>query len=280
MNGDVDWTEGGFAVLCVAITGAAPSAAVTAHVKAWEARQIDRLQEAATQWPRCAFQATLFVAGNAGTLGIRCLVFKFEQVAGVMGWQATMVHKTTSAVVVRSTDLATQLAGATLHVRPIADFRSDLLVVDEFDGVVLVNGAPCPLTPTLFRLVCQLARRPGETCSREELLRLVWGPHRDSPTVLKVAINGLRRRLGPAAGRLIETVPGHGYRLTGPSLNLLDYGPVKLDLDARSMTVDGDKRPLTRFELTLLTGLPPGALHSRADLALVVRPSCVPTRPR
>jgi DNA-binding response OmpR family regulator len=271
MNDDVNWTDGGFAALCTAITGAAPSAAVTEQVAAWQAAQADRLQAIAAQWPRCAFQATLLVGGAADAPGSEGGVFKFTRLAGVPGWEASVVAQPTAAVRRDSADLATQLAGAILRFEPVADFRSDLLFVDELAGEVLVNGAPCQLTPTLFRLVCQLARRAGETCSPQELLHRVWGPQWNDLHLLKATIARLRGQLGPGAG-LIENVRGDGYRLRAHGRVVLDYGPLKVNLARRAVIVDGRVRRVTTFELTFLTAVPPGTLQTLAALHEAWRP--------
>ena len=71
------------------------------------------------------------------------------------------------------------------------------------------------LTPTEFRLLVELARRPGQVFTRELLLERVWdiGYLGDSRLV-DVAVQRLRAKLEvePGSAPVIETVRGVGYR--------------------------------------------------------------------
>lgn len=67
------------------------------------------------------------------------------------------------------------------------------------------------LSPREFLLVQHLMRRSGEVCSREELLREVWGWAFDpGSNVVDVTIGRLRQKLG---GRVVETIRNVGYAL-------------------------------------------------------------------
>jgi two-component system response regulator MtrA len=71
------------------------------------------------------------------------------------------------------------------------------------------------LTPTEFRLLVELAHRPGQVFTREILLERVWGyDYLGDSRIVDVAIQRLRAKVeaDPAAPRLIETVRGVGYR--------------------------------------------------------------------
>ena len=63
-------------------------------------------------------------------------------------------------------------------------------------------------------LVC-LAESPGETVSKEQLIRRVWGDTFVTDDVLIRSISELRKALedNPKAPRVIETIPRKGYRL-------------------------------------------------------------------
>ena len=78
---------------------------------------------------------------------------------------------------------------------------------------VLVAGAPVQLTLTEFRILCQLARRPGWVFTRNQILEAAQG---DGASVAARAVDvhmvGLRRKLG-SSGDLLETIRGVGYRL-------------------------------------------------------------------
>ncbi len=79
------------------------------------------------------------------------------------------------------------------------------------------HGEVVHLTPTEWRLVEVLTRRPGQLVRQTELLREVWGPsyHRET-NYLRVYLAQLRRKLEdePSRPRYFVTEPGVGYRFT------------------------------------------------------------------
>jgi two-component system phosphate regulon response regulator PhoB len=77
-------------------------------------------------------------------------------------------------------------------------------------------GKPLKLGPTEFKLLHFLMKHPERVHSRQQLLDRVWGDHVfiEERTV-DVHVKRLREALGPAAGALVETVRGAGYRITG-----------------------------------------------------------------
>jgi len=80
---------------------------------------------------------------------------------------------------------------------------------------VTVNDAEISLTPTEFRLLLELARRPGQVFTREILLDRVWGySYLGDSRLVDVAIQRLRAKIEPEpdSPELIETVRGVGYR--------------------------------------------------------------------
>lgn len=89
------------------------------------------------------------------------------------------------------------------------------LVVDERSRSVHVNGEPLNLTERPFDLLCYLARRAGECCTREQILREVWGlGFNPSTNVVDVQVYALRNALRPyGMAGAIQTVRGYGYRL-------------------------------------------------------------------
>lgn len=71
------------------------------------------------------------------------------------------------------------------------------------------SGRTAELSPREFLLVQHLMRRHGDVCSRDELLREVWGYAFDpGSNVVDVTIGRLRQKLG---GGLIETIRNVGY---------------------------------------------------------------------
>lgn len=78
---------------------------------------------------------------------------------------------------------------------------------------VLVAGQTVPLTPTEFRLLHLLMRRPGWVFTRQQILTAAQGDDVSvTARAVDVHIVALRRKLG-AAGDCIETIRGIGYRL-------------------------------------------------------------------
>lgn len=110
------------------------------------------------------------------------------------------------------------------HVAPKADGGMNFVEVEETIRIqnieihpgrhaVLVDGGVIDLSPTEFRVLTVLARRPGWVFTREQILDAMHGDsYAITSRAIDVQIVGLRRRLGSASG-CIETVRGVGYRL-------------------------------------------------------------------
>jgi two-component system, OmpR family, phosphate regulon response regulator PhoB len=89
------------------------------------------------------------------------------------------------------------------------------LVLDAATHRVTWKERPLKVGPTEFKLLHYLMKHPERVHSRSQLLDKVWGDHVfiEERTV-DVHVKRLRESLG-AAGAMIETVRGAGYRLTG-----------------------------------------------------------------
>ena len=75
------------------------------------------------------------------------------------------------------------------------------------------TASPIELTPTEYKLLLILAERRGRVQRRAHLLETVWEAAPDIQTrTVDMHVQRLRTKLG-AAGDLIETVRGFGYRL-------------------------------------------------------------------
>ena len=77
------------------------------------------------------------------------------------------------------------------------------------------GGEPVRLTPTEWRILESLARRPGQLVSARQLLTEIWGPGYEPRTnYLRFHMARLRRKLedDPARPRHLLTEPGMGYR--------------------------------------------------------------------
>ncbi|ODT02609.1 MAG: DNA-binding response regulator [Gemmatimonadetes bacterium SCN 70-22] len=109
------------------------------------------------------------------------------------------------AAILRRIQQGQQPAGDVLRVGPIA--------IDRAAHKVQVDGREIELTPTEFRLLLTLAERRGRVQARAHLLETVWEAAPDIQTrTVDMHVQRLRTKLG-AAGDLIETVRGFGYRL-------------------------------------------------------------------
>ena len=77
------------------------------------------------------------------------------------------------------------------------------------------DGTEVRLTPTEWRLVEMLVRRPGRLVTQVELLLGVWGPKAvDKSEYLRVFLTGIRHKVepDPARPRYFITAPGLGLR--------------------------------------------------------------------
>jgi two-component system, OmpR family, phosphate regulon response regulator PhoB len=96
--------------------------------------------------------------------------------------------------------------------------RSSLLAIGPLEidterHLVTVSGDEVPLTSTEYKLLLNLAQRIGRVQSREILLQEVWGYNYFGDTrTVDTHLTRLRTKLG-AAGEMIKTVRGFGYKL-------------------------------------------------------------------
>jgi two-component system, OmpR family, response regulator MtrA len=89
------------------------------------------------------------------------------------------------------------------------------LSIDLAGRTVTRDGREIPLTRTEFDLLVELAQRPGQVLSRDQLLDRVWGyDYLGDSRLVDVAIGRLRSKVEPGAvePELILTVRGSGYK--------------------------------------------------------------------
>jgi DNA-binding response OmpR family regulator len=87
-------------------------------------------------------------------------------------------------------------------------------------GSVRKNGAKVSLTGTEFKLLCELATKPGWVMSRPQLLNRVWGYDYFGDTrLVDVHVGRLRTKIETDASKpeLLLTVRGLGYKLQAPT---------------------------------------------------------------
>jgi two-component system, OmpR family, phosphate regulon response regulator PhoB len=118
-------------------------------------------------------------------------------------------------------ELVLRVAAILRRIGAAGAATSDKLVVgaleiDTAAHVVRVDGNAVELTPTEFKLLLTLAERRGRVQARTHLLQTVWDAAPDIQTrTVDMHVQRLRAKLG-AAGDLVETVRGFGYRLRAP----------------------------------------------------------------
>jgi len=99
------------------------------------------------------------------------------------------------------------------EVKAPSIIRAGRLEIDTEKHSVTFNGNSVKLTPNEFKLLHILARRPGQTLSRDQLLEDLHGPASSIDRSVDSHIKNLRKKLEAASGEsMIETVYGIGYR--------------------------------------------------------------------
>lgn len=99
------------------------------------------------------------------------------------------------------------------EVKAPSIIRAGRLEIDAEKHSVTFNGNPVKLTPNEFKLLHILARRPGQTLSRDQLLEDLHGAASSIDRSVDSHIKNLRKKLEAASGDpMIETVYGIGYR--------------------------------------------------------------------
>ena len=101
-----------------------------------------------------------------------------------------------------------------------ASLRLGPLEIDLAGRTVARDGREVALTRTEFDLLTELAQRPGQVFSREQLLDRVWGyDYLGDSRLVDVAVGRLRAKVeaDAAAPELVLTVRGAGYKAARPA---------------------------------------------------------------
>jgi DNA-binding response OmpR family regulator len=81
---------------------------------------------------------------------------------------------------------------------------------------VFLDGRPVSLTPREFDLLEVFLLHPRQVMTRDQLLDRVWGTeYMGDGNLIEVHVSALRDKLGDQERRLIRTVRGVGYALSG-----------------------------------------------------------------
>jgi two-component system, OmpR family, response regulator MtrA len=100
-----------------------------------------------------------------------------------------------------------------------APLRLGALDIDLGGRTVSRDGEDIPLTRTEFDLLVELAQRPGQVLTRDQLLDHVWGyDYLGDSRLVDVAIGRLRSKVeaDPVNPQLVLTVRGSGYKAARP----------------------------------------------------------------
>ena len=112
---------------------------------------------------------------------------------------------------------------------------------------LLREGRPDRLRAKVLDTLCVLVSRPGSLIEKDDLIAAVWPDTVVEENNLAHNINALRKALGDA--RLIETVPGKGYRFVGAaslsptasdrrSFGIPSEGPVLFERDHQMKSLE------------------------------------------
>ena len=95
------------------------------------------------------------------------------------------------------------------------DLRVGTWLVQPSLNTISQNGTRRQLEPKVMEVLLCLARHPGETLPKEQLIRSVWPDTFVSDDVLVRSISEIRRAFDDDAreSKFIQTIPKRGYRL-------------------------------------------------------------------
>lgn len=98
-------------------------------------------------------------------------------------------------------------------------FEAGDLRVDFVQQRVFMRGQEVELTPTEYRLLCELIKLPGRVLVPEHLTEKIWGPDAEGgDKLIRQAIHRLRRKIEQDSRHpdYIQTRPGLGYVFVPP----------------------------------------------------------------
>ncbi len=108
--------------------------------------------------------------------------------------------------------------GMDFGVSSLLSFRDKELMIDTITHDVLKHGTPVNLTPIEFKLLCTMAKSPGRTFSRNDLIDLALGEdYLGFDRSIDSHIKNLRQKIETDTKncRYILTVHGVGYKFGG-----------------------------------------------------------------
>ena len=141
-----------------------------------------------------------------------------ERIAGLVAGADDYLVKPFSPreLVARVRAVLRRTQGVDTPLVEVLRFDDGRLEIDTVKHEVRRDGDTIDLTPNEYKLLLALARYPGRTYSRYELIERVQGYDFDGfERTIDVHVRNLRKKLepDPARPRYVETVTGVGYRL-------------------------------------------------------------------
>jgi DNA-binding winged helix-turn-helix (wHTH) protein/tetratricopeptide (TPR) repeat protein len=113
--------------------------------------------------------------------------------------------------------------------QPSRVIRFGAFEIDAGNGELRKGGVSLKIHPQPFRVLVLLAEHPGQTVTREEIQRSLWGDNTfvDFERGINFCINQIRVTLGDDAEKpkYIETLPRRGYRFVAPVAGYEDKKP-------------------------------------------------------
>ncbi len=122
--------------------------------------------------------------------------------------------------IVKPFDMAELLARMDSVMRryhTVAPLTMGPITIDIQKRVLVVADREMELPPKELDLLVALFHAKGGIMSRQNLLAKVWNINFDPKTnTVDVCVGRLRRKMGPEASAMLQTVVGQGYRLVQP----------------------------------------------------------------
>ncbi len=105
-------------------------------------------------------------------------------------------------------------------------YRFDEYELDLLRGELRAGGAPVPLEPRVYALLCLLVEQRERLVSRDELVEKIWDGRVVSEAAIATCVKSARRALGDdgRTQRYIRTVHGRGLRFVAAVTSLLAEG--------------------------------------------------------
>jgi len=93
-----------------------------------------------------------------------------------------------------------------------ADLRFGSLAIDPNAYLATLGGRRLNLARREFELLAMLAASPRQVFTAEQIYDRVWGNRFGDLSTVTVHVQRVRKKLGPAGDRWVQTVRGVGYR--------------------------------------------------------------------